>query len=251
MNERISHIAAQAFRGIREEFSIELEGGRSCVVLGENGTGKSSLADALEWYFTGQLELLTKEGRGDAIRHSGARPSVETKVQIGTSGQLSGQKTESSTAPSVALQIGRDELFLLRGRTLAEFVDKTKGDKWKALSALLGLESIDKFRLDLQSAKNYLESQAKDSATAFTDHKNALANLIPQVSEEGIFAGLQSMCNQVGVMLPEALDQALADSWIKTIVAGESTDPTRTGLTKARIELLAVSKQSLADHTNK
>ena len=246
MNERISHIAAQAFRGIREEFSIDLEGGRSCVVLGENGTGKSSLADALEWYFTGQLELLTKEGRGDAIRHTGARPPVETKVSIDTNGHLGGQKTETSAAPDVARQIGRDELFLLRGRTLAKFVDQTKGDKWKELSTLLGLESIDRFRLDLQRARNFLESKASDSASDFTNHKNALANLIPQVSEEGIYEGLKFLCNEVGVTPPDSLDQALAASWIKTIEAGETTDPIRSGLTAANIDLSAVSQQSVS-----
>ena len=59
---------------------MELPDGRSCVVLGDNGTGKSSIADAIEWYFEGQIEFLRKEGRGDAIRHSGAAKDLDTRV---------------------------------------------------------------------------------------------------------------------------------------------------------------------------
>ena len=68
----------QAFRGVRQSFSLDLRNGRSCVVLGDNATGKSTIADAVEWYFRGQIELLAKEGRGDAIRHSGADRYLET-----------------------------------------------------------------------------------------------------------------------------------------------------------------------------
>ena len=163
----------QAFRGIAESFTVDLGDGRSCVILWDNGTGKSSIADAVEWYFTGQVDLLTKEGRGSAIRHSGARDALDTKVTVSTDGSLSGTCTQSAPSRQNVRGAGRTELFLLRGRALAEFIDKTKGEKWQALSELLGLETIDRMRLDLQRAKNELENRA-DQTRSDVDQKRSV-----------------------------------------------------------------------------
>ena len=42
----------------------------------------------------------------------------------------------------------RRETFLLRGRTLADFINKTKTEKWKALVEILGLDAIERLRED-------------------------------------------------------------------------------------------------------
>lgn len=136
MPERITRIGLQAFRGIPDRFTVDLDGGRSCVLLGDNGTGKSSIADAAEWYFRGQIDFLRKEGRGDAIRHTGAANSLKTTVTLLTDGSLGGETAEDIAPPLAVRDVGRSELFLLRGRALADFVDKTKGEKWGALGIL-------------------------------------------------------------------------------------------------------------------
>ena len=57
-----------AFRGIPD---LELElNGKSAIVRGENGTGKSSIVDAIEFFFTGRVSHL--EGvRGLSLRRHG------------------------------------------------------------------------------------------------------------------------------------------------------------------------------------
>ena len=55
MAERLLRIRARAFRGVPDQLDVDLPGGRSLIVLGENGTGKSTIADALEWFFTGSI----------------------------------------------------------------------------------------------------------------------------------------------------------------------------------------------------
>jgi AAA15 family ATPase/GTPase len=50
MNCTIDQIQVQNFRGIRRlDLLVE---GRNLIVVGENGAGKSSLVDALEYFFT-------------------------------------------------------------------------------------------------------------------------------------------------------------------------------------------------------
>ena len=52
MNEKLQRLAMHAFRGVPSEMTVDFGQGESTVVYGDNGTGKSTIADALEWYFT-------------------------------------------------------------------------------------------------------------------------------------------------------------------------------------------------------
>ena len=143
MGERVVRIEMQAFRGVREKLSLEFPRGTSAVLLGENGTGKSTVADALEWYLTGEIDFLRHEGRASSLRHVDARSSDATLVSLQTTGALGGN-LEFGYTPSKAVCVAGRETFLLRGRTLTAFVERTKGEKWKALAELLGLEEVDR-----------------------------------------------------------------------------------------------------------
>ncbi len=164
MKERLTRINLQAFRGVLDAYEIKLDQGQSLLMYGDNGTGKSSLADAIEWYFTGDIELLAKEGRDHAVRHLGASKTQKTLVEIGTNGKLGGSCTPKSPNEA-AIEAASRETFLLRGRTIADFVDKSKGEKWSALQRLLGLGAIDELRTDLQKARSELK-RSRDDATA-------------------------------------------------------------------------------------
>ena len=153
MGERLLWIRANAFRGVPDRLDVALTGGRSLIVLGENGTGKSTIADALEWYFTGKIAYLNHEGRAEALRNLAASAHLETSVEIETDGGLSGRAVMSDGPPPPPRQAWQRETFLLRGRTLAEFIDRTKGEKWRVLAEILGLEAVDRVRLDLQRAR--------------------------------------------------------------------------------------------------
>ncbi len=57
MTERLQRLVMHAFRGVPGDMTVDFGKGESIVVYGDNGTGKSTIADALEWYFTGEIEL--------------------------------------------------------------------------------------------------------------------------------------------------------------------------------------------------
>ena len=51
---KIKNIEINAFRGIPDILKLNLQG-NSLLLYGENGTGKSSIVDAIEFFFTGQF----------------------------------------------------------------------------------------------------------------------------------------------------------------------------------------------------
>ena len=57
MTEKVQRLDMRSFRGIPGEMDGGFGKGESIAIYGDNGTGKSTIADALEWFFTGGIEL--------------------------------------------------------------------------------------------------------------------------------------------------------------------------------------------------
>lgn len=235
MTERLHRLEMHAFRGIPGEMTVDFGKGESIVIYGDNGTGKSTIADALEWYFTGEIELLAHEGRQHAVRHVGGGDTGVTSVAVVTSGSLGGRIEFSSDQKPEPPAAGRRETFLLRGRTLADFINKTKTEKWKALVEILGLDEIESLREDFQRSRNELRKLSKSADDEVRSHRLALATGSAEPSEDSLLAGLQDICRRLGVEPAESLEQAVEPSWLTAAVGASAAvaDPS------ARESLLA------------
>ena len=221
MTERLQRLVMHAFRGVPTEMTVDFGKGESTVVYGENGTGKSTIADALEWYFRGEIELLSHEGRQHAVRHVGGDGDGVTSVEVLTSGMLGGKVVFPDERTPDTFEALRRETFLLRGRTLADFINKTKTEKWKALVEILGLDAIESLREDLQRARNDLRKASKAAEEEVRVYRRALSSGADTVSEETVLTNLRQICELLGVDPPQSLAQVVEPSWI-TGAAGAS-----------------------------
>ena len=225
MNEKLHRLVMHAFRGVPGEMTVDFGKGESTVVYGDNGTGKSTIADALEWYFTGDIEMLSHEGRQHAVRYVGGDGDGDgvTSVEVLTSGTLGGKVVfHDERAPDMFRALRR-ETFLLRGRTLADFINKTKTEKWKALVEILGLDAIESLREDLQRARNDLRKAAKSAEEEVRVYRRALSAGAETVTEETVLANLQQICGMLGVTPPQSLDQVVDPSWITAALGASSS----------------------------
>jgi energy-coupling factor transporter ATP-binding protein EcfA2 len=211
----------QAFRGVPDVMTVDFGKGESIAVYGDNGTGKSTIADALEWYFTGEIEFLSHEGRQHAVRHVGGADEGVTSVEVVTTGALGGKIDFPDTRDPESFHSTRQETFLLRGRTLAGFINKTKTEKWKALVEILGLDAIERLREDLQRARNDLRKESKAAEEHLESFKKALASGDAPVTAESVLANLQQICQMLTVDPPGSLEQAIDPAWL-TSAAGAS-----------------------------
>jgi len=61
----LKKLVVKGFRGTRKEIWIDFENStKNLVLFGNNGDGKSSFSDAIEWFFTDKIDYLQREGCG-------------------------------------------------------------------------------------------------------------------------------------------------------------------------------------------
>jgi len=61
--KKLRKLRITGFRGIRHTISIDFTRNfESVLIYGANAKGKSSIGDVFEWFFTGEVKELTKEG---------------------------------------------------------------------------------------------------------------------------------------------------------------------------------------------
>jgi energy-coupling factor transporter ATP-binding protein EcfA2 len=212
--ERITRLAATAFRGFPHRFEVDIDGGRSLIVFGENGTGKSTIADIVEFYMTGGIEFLAHEGRRHTIRHIGSPRETTTRVEVETTGMHTGTLEFPLPKGFAAPAATQMETFLLRGRTLAEFVDKSKSEKWSVLSKILGLEAVDILRLNLQTATNQLVKTAASASLEFDVACGALRERSVEPEEHSVLAAATKLCSAAKLAPPTTLEEMVSAEWL-------------------------------------
>jgi len=61
---KIKGFEISGFRGIRKHIGIEFDSSKSILIYGDNGSGKSSITDAFEWFYYDKIEHLSSEEIG-------------------------------------------------------------------------------------------------------------------------------------------------------------------------------------------
>lgn len=161
--QKVKNLKIKCFRGVVE---TELPfNGKSVVLFGENGHGKSSFGDALEFFFKGKLPYLDEAKTTSTIRHvphiSHAREDCKVEINF-----LQGDITLSRTfndPPQVPSQLenyyrlGSFTPFILRRKYLLDFVISQPAPRYTQLAALIGISELDNVELNLMRKRDEVD----------------------------------------------------------------------------------------------
>lgn len=176
---RIDSISLKWFRGAAEAAAIH-PNRKSMVVYGENGSGKSSFVDAVEYSLhDGRIGHLSHEysgrhqERGVLNTHTPATSSAEIRVRFAdTSERVTtisrAGVTTCSGAVAAAIQTWDYRRTILRQHEVVEFIQDTKGNKYSALLPLLGLHHLEVAAENLRQLRRAAEQEAKPAAVQST-----------------------------------------------------------------------------------
>lgn len=165
---KLNRVSIKGIRGAMEVLHLPLNG-RSIALYGDNGTGKSSISDSLEWFFSDKVSHLasTEIDTKDALRNAKLTDDDDSSVSIEfTDEKLNATRSLSSKNKKLISTISNNEddfksyitntigkeNIILRHQFLRDFVDKTKGDKLKSLSDIIGFSEVQKKKEVLQKS---------------------------------------------------------------------------------------------------
>lgn len=165
MPVKIKKVDIHALRGI-PDLQLELNG-KSLLLRGENATGKSSIVEAIEFFFTGKISHL--EGtRGLSLQRHGPHVDFqpnEVNVEITFDpGNVSLRRTlESQPSPPEAFkdyfEVAQKGTFILRRSQILKFIMSDPADRFRAIGSIIGVEPLDEIELEMMRVRDGLKGE--------------------------------------------------------------------------------------------
>lgn len=181
---KIKTLAARCFRGIRDA-TLPFEG-RSVVLLGENGAGKSSFVDALEFFFTGRVSHIEGAQTVSTSKHAPhihfSRDDAAIEVEFDQpSGAVCRTFDGVSSLPAELqryVELGSHSTFILRRKNLLDFIMAQPAPRYQQLAAIIGVDDLDKAERTLMRARDDLLAEKQSLDRQVQEVKGSLNELL-------------------------------------------------------------------------
>lgn len=224
MATKIKKFDIRAFRGI-PELEVPLER-QSLLIRGDNGTGKSSIVDALEFFFRGRVSHLEGVQGLSVQRHvphvSFQSGDVEVCITFDP-GNIAVMKRFEGTAvypPQLEEYFGvaRSGVFILRRAQLLDFIISKPADRFRAIGSIIGIGDLDNYELELMRLRDNLEAKIEAGSSSERGLNSELSSLLGRdiKSETDIVAGINDSLKSAG--LPAIAGLADVEKHAETIL---------------------------------
>jgi DNA repair exonuclease SbcCD ATPase subunit len=183
---KLKRLRISNLRGAAEELDLNFPDG-SLFIYGENGTGKTTVVDAIEFLTAGDIPGYHRQGCPlSAAIHIDSDSASVTAWTIDPNREACRDLTKNEGTGSLReAKDGKEvtandlpDVPLLRHSTIRSFMDKTAGEKRKALLDLLGLDSLSEFRDTLKSAANDAKDDRQTAEQNCNEERQALKSLL-------------------------------------------------------------------------
>ncbi len=153
---RITEIAIRAVRGIRSDIRLELNG-KSALITGDNGTGKSALVAGILWALQGRDPPTAEAAyssessfRRHVLEPVGA-PQVSIRFSTGDTITASVAGINGSPRSTAYRDACVQANPVLRRTQLVEFLNDRPSDRFRYFETFLDLSRADEIRESIES----------------------------------------------------------------------------------------------------
>jgi len=177
---RIKKLHVYGYRGITKEVNLPLEG-KSLILFGESGTGKSSFVDAIEKLLTGKVSSLdgylglSSTRHGPSIRVLNGGPKIEVTFDDGSVFSLGGSLESLPTPIINYLVAAKQTFFILRRAQILQLIDKEPRERGDLLEPFLPLSDWNEIEDAFKQSKEESDLKAQES-------KQKLESVVKEVS---------------------------------------------------------------------
>ncbi len=164
---RIKNLKAKCFRGIVET-SLEFDG-KSIILFGENGQGKSSFVDALEYLFKGQVSYLEEAQATSTSRHvphiASDKKNCEVEIEFQDGSKIIRNFRQGISQIPIHTQSyfeqGAESPFILRRKYLLDFILAQPAPRYERLAALIRISDLENVELSLMRKRDQLKEEVE------------------------------------------------------------------------------------------
>ena len=198
MATKIKNISISGIRGIKSTITLPLNE-KSILLYGDNGSGKSSISDAIEWFYSDKVAHLagSEIDLKEALRNSFLNDTDTSAIAIdfsrsslNTTKNLLYKKNkfviELSNSSEELLKYfskSESENLLLRYLQLRGFVDQTKGEKLTYLSDIIGFSEVTKTEIKAQNFEGQINVQKQTLIAKIGAAISQEENLFDKINE--------------------------------------------------------------------
>ena len=183
---RIDRIRIHNFRGASSPFTIAFNKQKPLVVIfGENGTGKTTIVDALDAVGNASGGSLTTKSSTTLRTHLptvGKKPS-ETTIEV-----ASGATTWTASlgrSGIVTAPMPRPPIHVLRRVNLQRFIDSPPGERYKELRHLIGVEKVERSEEALKRALDTVKQQFDEAVRVLGTAREQLESIWDEEGRPG------------------------------------------------------------------
>jgi recombinational DNA repair ATPase RecF len=215
---RLKKVELTGFRGSPKSLPIEFGSPpRSMAIYGDNAAGKSSITDAIEWFYSNKVEHLSRENcRSDALRNV-LLPAKETATvelrfndikldcKKGINFELAiSQSNKTAEFTEYLAKIDNEhERITLRTTDILYFTLQRKTERRKELERIIGYEALDKFSEIIGSTLYQLEQNPEyiTAKSNFQSHQREILKIARTniSTDEELFRSGQRFVADLGI----------------------------------------------------
>jgi hypothetical protein len=256
----IEQITIRGFRGILAPLSLDFTKGKtptSMVIYGRNGTGKSSITDAWEWFHTEKIEHLAREGAGpSSYPHQNAKDG-ETFIKVQFADDELGNICLNFDHSRITMPVAEGDIEKFRELAphpchirfgdLTRFVYLTKSEKYDALAELMGFTPQVEFQKALRRVLRKLSDEMENRQDSVARLESDLSNLLGLSTVDGasVLDNLNEILKQHGIEVASSIENLKTKT--KELTALVEEDPRSKKLADLGILKGAIERATLPD----
>lgn len=183
----ISHVSVENLRGSVNPFTLIFEKSKKLTIIyGENGSGKSTVADAFDLLGNGKIGSLENRGLGIHRKywHSLGKTPAEVKVTLGTS---SGECTVALAKNDVVVinEALRPQVTVFRRSQILQLIEAKAADRYAAIRRFVDVTGIEESESTLRGLIRTKGSEYTIATTRVSENQDEIERFWSQVGKPG------------------------------------------------------------------